>query len=196
MLVKPVIDAICTNLRTLPLLTKVGGLVKVAVKKNTEGVNILFPVVWNEAVTDCNASDEIDFVPDSSEKGIAYFELLNSQNTKKLAGVKEYEFRVRLVVWFDSRWVQDYSLDKVMGAVQSRIYKNYNLLGASHIRSTTVIFETDEPQTATIFSRYTYDETVKQYLRRPYDFFSSVYTIRLIVNSSCFDNITIKESLC
>jgi hypothetical protein len=196
MVVKKVIDRIVTDLKTLPFLTKVGGLVKVAVRKNANGQNVSFPVEWNNDIQDCNASDEIIFVPDSKEKGMCYFELISSQNTKKLAGAKEYEYRVRLVAWYDSRWFENYDIALVHGAVQNKIKSYYVIPGANYIRSTTISFVSDEPQKAAVFGAYGYDETKAQYLRRPYDYFSLVYSIKIIVDNSCFEGLVIKTELC
>lgn len=204
----PMIKEVCNDLKAallegapLDLVDTFAGLAQVVTYKNPdENGNIAtkkMPVSYDTQGLGCNtASKEKDLVPNSAKKGIIYFEDNGGmQVIRNLSGGrKQYRGNVVLVCWMNrkksvggtycevGKAAFDEITEKLRGVLPSKWFIN--------LKASAVRFRQD-PQ---VFSKYTYDETVLQFLRPPFEYFAIDLTVTFI--TACNTAITLNPQKC
>lgn len=203
------IKEICNDIKTklieggfLSLIDVYAGLVQtVTYKIPDENGNLIvkrMPVSYDTtmAVECSNAGKERAVVPDSSKKGILYFEdnggvLVNRQLS---GGRAMYTGNLVLVCWMNkkrtvgdtyaeiSKAAYDQITEKLQGKINSQYFIN--------LRAVPVKFRQD----AAIFGKYTYDETVLQYLRPPFEYLAIDLKVTFI--AKCGINLPMNPQEC
>lgn len=154
------------------------------------------PVSYNTNIVKCGIGPEKDLVPDSSKKGLIYFEENGSfQITRHLSGGRAmHKGSVLLVCWMNRRksvgdtykeitkLAYDEIVNKLKGPIPSADFINLK------------VFPGRFKQDSAIFARYTYDETVLQYLRPPFEFFAIELSVTFI--SGCPQEIILNPKEC
>jgi hypothetical protein len=203
------IKEVCNDLKTallegvpLNLVDTFAGLAQVVTYKNPdENGNIVtkkMPVSYDTEGIGCvpNTSREKDLVPNSRKKGIIYFEDNGGmQIIRNLSGgCKQYRGNVVLVCWMNrkksvgetytevGKAAFDEIMEKLSGVLLSQWFIN--------LKASAVRFRQD-PQ---VFNKYTYDETVLQFLRPPFEYFAIDLSVTFI--TSCKVPITLNPQEC
>lgn len=158
-----------------------------------------FPVSYDTNIVDCGRSPEKALTPDSTKKGLIYFEEVSpvSIGRRTASGFYFYRSNINLVAWLNRK--------KITGDVYSEISKKTIeriLAKLSDRQETEVGFINVQikpesiRQDATIFSRYTYDEEVTQYLRPPFEFFAISLSVSFYSKIYCEPELNISEIKC
>lgn len=182
------------RLASLPFIDVLAGLVKtVEDEQPIEGGGLKrnkFPVAWDHNQTDdCPA--ERSLTPDSSRRSVLYFEDFGSQVGRGgRNGDVEVTSSIRLVGWLNRAKLTGGS-QPVAGAIMvscvRRVETNFINVG---IFKRLKIHATRFPiADASLFSRYTYDEAVRQYLMPPFEVFGVDFTANFYVNSGCIADL-------
>jgi hypothetical protein len=187
----------------LPFIDLLGGMVQTLTVKDSVGdpddltaqpkiiVN-KFPVTIDAIGAGNCTGPEIPMNPDSSRKSIIYFEDFGIQNTDRLHGNPGYNSSIRLVCWLNRNRLVGDAHKMVAGIMQSTIIGKIagrNPQNIDIFTRLTVEVARILPQDNGIFARYTYDETVRQHLRPPYEFFAIDFTCKYYVPASCLGSI-------
>lgn len=187
-----------------PYLSLIGGVVQTLETNEGDEDNIK---IFRQPVTEffeteslCDRDKgEISMMPDSSHRGIMYFEDQGSSpNGKSLQGATGWTSRLECVVWYNRNRVSGKTYDDVtalmiadiIGKTQTDLQHLGSFIGVN-VKVTGV-----QPQNVGIFSKYTYDEKFDQYLRPPYDYFALSMEVDFFLDVNCFDKFEIKEELC
>ena len=199
-MIQTIVNYLKDNYLQLPFVDTLGGVITVLrqslpVDGGKTKVNI-FPAVLNEDKQECNNfSEYIAMIPDSTKKGMIYFEAQNVSITKSDYHNYKASCKVKLIFWCNLNKINkayinaDIIMMKIMSAIPQRIANignydsvNFNFLGNS--------------KTASLFSAYTYKEEERQYLMFPYDYFALDYEITWNCNNKCFDEVIINPATC
>ena len=189
----------------LPFVQKYAGLVQVVetteIGENGTKIKKRFPVKTEEIiVADCKAHEEI-MTPDSSLKGILYFEDGGTTPMGRKGSRFLYSSNLTLICWINRAKVVSNIYSEITGiAIQKIIEKmrvDENPENVSMFTGMTVSVVRILPQEASIFSKYTYDETITQFLRPPFEFFALGLQVKYGINSDCVEPLTITtEEVC
>lgn len=148
---------------------------------------------------ECSISPERALVPDSSKKGVLYFEDNGTSFIDRgSGGMLRFRARLTLVVWMNRARITGDSYGNIMAFCIASIIdklKVKTLKNEGNFMRLQVMPGTIS-QNPAVFSRYTYDESVMQYLRPPFDFAGVDLTIDYAVHPSCIDEIIINEKAC
>lgn len=149
---------------------------------------------------DCHIGLERALVPDSSKRGIAYFEDLGINFVeRKSNGHQFFKSRLMLIVWMNkSRLVGDKYVDistfAITQAIQSMkidTIENVGNFSRFQVKANRIPLQDNN-----IFSRYSYDERINQYLMPPFDFFGLELEINFSVHPNCVKKIEFEEEIC
>lgn len=177
---------------------------KVDTDVNQNPVRKRFPVA-TEILTDldgnCRNFEEMA-IPDSSLKGIAYFEDNGtfSDSRSRSGNLFQFTSNLRLVVWIN-RWLVTSSVYSEITALAiadliEKLEVDRNPKTEGMFVNLSVSVQRIPSQDAQIFSKYTYDEAVTQYLRPPFEFFALDLVCKYSINPNCINEIILNEPEC
>ena len=180
----------------LAFVEKYVGMVQTVVRDDpNEGATkkSRFPVATEVFINNICQSNEQIITPDSGLKGLIYFE----DNGTNPDG-KKYVSNLTLICWINRAKIVSNIYSEITGiAIQNILNKigvDENPENVSMFQGLTVSLTKIFPQEASLFSKYTYDESVTQYLRPPFEFFGLGLQIKYGINSKCIEPLTITEN--
>ena len=204
------IKELCKTLRDrlqfkadLPFIDVYAGLVQTATYKiedeNGNPVTKRLPVSYDtNLAAGCGSSPEKALTPDSTKRGIIYFEENGGvQVVKNLSGGRvQYKASLIAVLWLNRQ--------KITGDAYSEISAKayHDVIGKLKNRSISMPFvnlnvqDTRFRQEPSIFAKYSYDETVLQFLRPPFEYFAIDLTVSFILKGGCLPAIEINQNNC
>ena len=108
-----------------------------------------------------------------------------------------YKCAVNLVCWFNRNNVTGDAYSEIGLQAFSEILKRLksDVVKSEVLRNITIT-EAKFSQNARIFDKYSYDETVLQYLRPPFDFFYMELTATFILKAGCAPAIILNPKNC
>lgn len=200
---------LCTILKNdiagLPFIFDLAGLVQTLSVDSidNEGVKSTarFPVSHDTNITDnCAYGPERRLDPDSSRKSITYFEDFGTLPGERRGGFYTYRSTVRLVSWLNRSLLVGNDYAQISGLCISKLIatlcpsanpRNVGMFTGLKVTPGRVL-----PQDASIFSRYTYEETQRQYLRPPFEFFAIDLVADYSIHDKCLPEIQFSQKNC
>lgn len=189
----------------LPFVQKYAGLVQTVTDVNPTSDNTTekrrYPVSTETIVNDvCHGNEEI-MTPDSAMKGILYFEDGGTQKVESEKGKFKYLSNLTLIVWINRQLITSNVYSEITGiAIQMILEKlgvEQNPESEGMFTQIQVSLNRILPQEANLFSKYTYDETVTQYLRPPFEFFGLSLVVKYGINPKCINEFNFENiELC
>ena len=171
------------------------GCVSVQTKQVADKVK-RFPVYCITPENDCQ-QPVYDLVPNSGKYSILYCEdggvRVKENENSRIPSLVDFVSRIRVVCWYHTKilrgnLVKCLSLD--LAAQLSTLVPMNNTLPDGNVLSNVHLkLISEEPKTQAIFSKYTYEETEKQYLMFPYDYFALNYELEFSFDPSCLEPI-------
>lgn len=190
----------------LVFVDKLFGMVQTGEKSETNDagttVRKRFPIATEHVIDGVCISQEQLAIPDSSRKGILYFEDngINPDGRDRSGGNYQFTSNIRLVVWINRKKVTSETYIEISGAAIADLIEKMkvdrNPKKEGMFSNLSISLAGIPRQDAGIFSRYTYDETVTQYLRPPFEFFALDLSVRYSINPNCINKIILNESIC
>lgn len=161
------------------------------------------PVSTDTNITACGPYDLPDqsLVPDSSQKGILYFEDNGGQVTGSRGSYgNTYAWNVRLVLWLNKNLITGdaYSMIstnvvtavmQAIGAYDMNPKNNYPFIGL-------LVRGTNQVQGSQVFSRYTYREEIRQYLMAPFEAYGLDLRLSFTLNPACVFPVATGQNPC
>lgn len=158
-----------------------------------------FPVSYDTNLVDCGKSPEKALTPDSLKRGLIYFEESSpiTVGRRLSSGFTEYRSNLLLVAWINRKKTTGDVYSEITKTAIERTLSKLNEpapgeTGFKNIRITAQSIRQD----ATVFSKYTYDEEVSQYLRPPFEFFAVSLSVSFYSKSICAPELTINPNNC
>lgn len=157
-----------------------------------------FPVTYDATgTTDC-IGQEVPLIPDSNRKSIIYFEDFGITVTGRTHGIVGYSSNLRLICWLNRANLVGSHYTEVSGRCMASIVDalvTKNPENVSMFTRLAVNVARIPPQDAALFGKYTY-ETVRQYLRPPFEFFGVDLTATYQAPASCLGAINWNLQQC
>lgn len=212
------------QLAGLPVIDKIAGLVQTAEYEETtyddEGVTKKTIIKKIPITTDGpdNVCKDKSLVPDSSNKGMIYFEDIGGITFLRTNGsYSRYRSRLRMVCWFNGKGVaqslegdynDDYNEDYGGGNVPTydvasilinhvvNRFVELNAQNKGKYLRLQVGIDNIPIMGKQLFSAYTYDMYNTQYLMYPYEYFAIDLNIEFEMHKSCIESIQFIEQTC
>ena len=181
-------------LNDIKIFSKIAGIAQPVIvtqpSATDKTIDKVIPVTYDHNVRDCE-SQEIDLVPNSTERGILYFEDLGTKNTSQMqGGYIDFQSRLNLVGWLNKSLITGNQYDEITGKVIVLILsklKVANPINVGIFKKLSVKIDQIAEQSANIFKRYTYDEKATQFLRPPYEYFAITLICNFSILPSCIE---------
>lgn len=181
---KELANAMKERIQNLAFVDKIAGLVKTIETTSKEDNKIIrFPAAL-ESNTPLQAWNYTDLVPNTNKKSIFYFEgkpVKMGAITQK--GIQA-EATIRLVGWFNRNFSAGSDLAAASQIIRLLATTNPFNVGALHGVSITPIAFLDSEEK--LFSKYTYDEKVHQFLMAPFSAFAIDFKVTFTLSTNCF----------
>lgn len=180
-------DIIISKLAGLPFLDKYAGVVRVASIKQAGKAVKKFPISCKTSFDDCTKGKRyMDLCPDSSKKSVLYLEDSPLKQVSKNGHKIKFNAQYNLVCWLNLPKLGVTTCSYSALAIQS-IYKKLSIqkfnYGNYHYVDINILGQV--PKSVDPFSKYTYDETVMQYLLYPYDHFVLTISVDFEFDTRC-----------
>lgn len=157
--------------------------VVVPIKKSVAGVEKTIPMYVNTK-SNCNVSDYMDLVPDSSKKSICYIEKLGEPEFEPRASIFIANCNLRVVLWYNLNLInegkyldEDIIAHNIITNMPKTIPDN-DLITAKRVLITIL----GTSGGAKLFSGYTYNEVKNQFVTFPYGAVSVDINVQYVIN--------------
>lgn len=180
-------NIIIEKIKDLPFIDKYSGVVKPISFKTDAGVKKTFPAACVLTEEECRRGDYKDLCPESGKKSVLYLEDKGARLLKKEGGVFYWRASFDLVCWLNMPALGftdcSYSAIAIMGILSALpaspipsqgIYSRINFIPVGEVSKAT-----------SPFLKYSYDETINQYLLKPYDYFVLNIDVEFAINKAC-----------
>lgn len=180
------------------------GLVQTVTRKDQDAngnpKSIRFPVSYDTNIVDGGKSPEKALTPDSTKKGLIYFEERSPIVTgrRSSSGFMEYRSNIDLVAWINRRKITGDDYSEITKTAIERVIEKINRSqeeenGFVNIRLAVQSIRQD----GNIFSKYTYDEEITQFLRPPFEFFAISFVVSFYSRATrCDEPIVLSPNKC
>lgn len=144
----------------------------------------------------CSGTPEKAIIPDSSKKGIIYFEENGGAVPfRTIAGGSTlYRLGLVAVVWLNRAKITGDDYSEISGSAFAEIKKKLTATDISDPFHRLTVTDARFRQNDAVFSKYSYDETVMQYLRPPFEYFAIDLTVTVLV--PCAAAIVLNPKIC
>lgn len=189
-------DIIIDKISGLPFIDKYTGVVKILSYKdklpNGNFQTKKFPAACNITLDECSTGRYKDLIPDDSKKSVLYLEDRGMRFIKKEGANISWRASYNLICWLNMPKLGfndcSYSAIAITSIVSklpttpfnsplfNNIYQkvNINLIG-------------QESKANSPFAKYSYDETINQFLMYPFDYFTLLLDVDFTVNQKCIE---------
>lgn len=202
---KELASVLKVKLLTLPFIDLLAGLAQTLTTTDQDETNSTTiqkrrPVAYDahNGNADCFGR-ETALIPDSSRKSIIYFEDFGITPGPFAHGLQSFNSSLRLVCWLNRAKLVGDHYAEISGRCQAAIIGRLchkNPENISMFQRLVINLQRIPPQDAMLFGRYTYNETDRQYLRPPFEFFGLDLTCVFYVSPKCLDGINWNVQTC
>lgn len=190
------------QLAALPFVGLLSGMVQTVTRERPTGETGAMdvqkmPVSYDTNLSGCDGK-EVAMIPQTRFKSVIYFEDFGVSTTGKVHGLTEYQSALRLICWLNKSKITDTYREITAAAISKivEIIANKNPRNSGIFTRLTVNVARIHPQDANLFSKYTYNETDRQYLRPPFEFFGIDLSSKFSINSKCVEEISWDQLAC
>lgn len=181
-----------TYLSTLPFADRIGGVVKPITFQTGSAdapTRKTIPIDCGVSEKDCVTGKYTDLIPNSKYKSIMYWEdggtTINGNNTRDF----NFTSSLRLVCWINLKKVGKTDCNISSLAITNIL----NVLPTAPFNSgiytrLRITVQQELIKSKDIFSKYTYDEAIVQYLMFPYDYFALDIRVNHTILKSCIND--------
>ncbi len=163
------------------------------VKKSMNGEEKKMPVSDTALVLNCEETGELEvaMIPDSDYQSVSYFEPIS---TRKVSAISNYDcafsVRLRYVWWGNLPLLGEADNVRMLPAlIQANIIKmlcDGEYLSDEYMRSVKIEVSDIPVKSEALFSKYSYNELVTQYLKSPYAYFAIDFEVYFEISDKCF----------
>lgn len=199
-----------TKLGTLSFVDKMAGLVMVAEKAEERGAGLndmggnmpakiaKYPIAYDVNGKACEVAGTMDYmIPDGTLKGISYFEDQGITPPTLNRNSFDYEARLRFVCWMNTSKISTTDTEitaKAQAYIIAALCQNPFNMGI--FTKVQINVRAIPPRNKSIFSPYTYEESVVQYLIPPYEYFAIDFAVKFSIPNTCLASIGNNPAVC
>lgn len=190
-------DIIIDKIKTLPFIDKYAGVVKTIRFKNAEGKEQRFPAACHATLAECESGKYKDLCPDSDKKSVLYLVDRGVRFIKREGSLIHWQGGLDLVCWLNLPKLGydgcSYSAIAIAGIITKLPGTPFNV--PNTFQRVQIIPSGENSKENDPFSKYTYDETVKQYLMYPFDYFVLQLETQFITDARCLTVATLDAAI-
>lgn len=188
-MIVPIGDILIDKISSLNFVDKIAGIVKILSYKD-KGVTKTFPASVKLTFEECEAGRYMDLAPDSSKKSVIFLEDRGTRFIKREGKRLYFRSSVSLICWLNMPKIGYQGASFSALAVGAIIGKFPDMAFNSGIFNMVFIQpQGQDPKTVNPFQRYSFDETVNQFLMYPYDYFSMPIDIEFMITKDCLNQL-------
>lgn len=196
-MVNLIVNEIVDSLTGLPFLDKITGLVKPVAVSDATGNVKTFPVALNLNISECNDSELLDYVPDSTKTSIIYFEDRGVTYNGCDSDGLQFTANFLLVCWFNYKLIDPALTNTSLIAANVLKYLPLGNMGnISPLIGVYLELNGQEPNDGGVFNKYSYKEEVSQYITYPYDYVAFSLRADFKVKPDCINDIEMNPTEC
>lgn len=189
------------QIEDLAFVDKIAGVVKPLRYKNKEGIIQTFPVDCQISLNDCNKNKRyLDLVPDNSKKSVIYFEDVGLRPVSQNGTILKMNAQLNLIGWLNLQKLGvngcSYSAMAIGAILKKLSIPQFNVVDNPKLQYVSIKFLGQQPQSVNPFEKYSYDDTVNQFLMYPYDYFMLSFEIDFQFDTRCVNLETFEETNC
>jgi hypothetical protein len=188
------------KIEDLVFVDKIAGLVRpifvnVLNESNTK-VQKVYPISCDVTLNECIEGRYQDLIPESKYKSIIYFEDNGTSMQYVDKNWVKFNSRLTLVCWMNIKKLGDClncttSTSVLLSILAAFPEFPFNDVSYGPIRDVRITSFSEAVKSNSIFSKYTYDEKITQYLLYPFDFFALNMQVEYRVNLECVEQFNI-----
>lgn len=175
-------------------ISTIAGLVW-PLRRTTSEQTSIYPVSCDHNADECDENQYIELIPKNGLRSIIYFEERQGATLVERMPhrIFKYETVLRLVCWFDKRKFMNPSACLVRSLLVHDIISNidFGYTNSSPYRRIHINSVSEVEHSRDIFSAYTYDEDLSQFMFEPYDFFALDIKLTFELGAECIAEISI-----
>lgn len=182
-------NIVIDQVKDLPFIDKYTGVVKVLKYADTSsGSKVIksFPAACTTTLDECESGRYKDYTPDESKKSITYLEDTGLRVVGREGNYLLFEANYDLVSWLNLPKLGftdcSYSGTAILGILKKLPARPFNS-GNYHLID--IQFVSQRPKSVNPFAKYSYDETVMQFLMYPFDYFVLALRVTFRVDMRC-----------
>lgn len=172
-------DRVASVVRPISLIT---GAADKPVKK-------VYPVDCGVTQKQCVSGRYSDLIPDTAKKSVHYWEDGGVRSIQSNERDLRFESSLRLVGWLNLKKLGktncSVSAQAIMQIINTLPLGRFN---SGEFKNIQLISISEAAKNSAIFSKYTYDETVTQYLMFPFDYYALDITLRFTISKACIED--------
>jgi hypothetical protein len=177
------------QIKDLPFIDKYTGVVQVLKYADTSsGSKVIksFPADCQTTLEDCESGRYKDFTPNDDKRSVTYLEDTGLRIVSREGPYLHMEANFDLVSWLNLPKLGftgcAYSGLAILGILKKLPTRPFNSGNYHHIN---IQFVTQKPKSQNPFAKYSYDETVMQFLMYPFDYFVLALRVTFTVDLRC-----------
>lgn len=192
-------DIIIGKLNSLPFIDKIAGVVKPIVYNSVgEGKKITkktFPASCRTTWEQCESGRYKDLIPDSSKKSVLYLEDNGVRFVSRDGAKTKWKASYNLVCWLNMPKLGfegcSYSSTAIASIISKLPVTPFND-GIFHYIQINPVGQ--QQKALNPFQKYSYDETVNQFLMYPFDYFVLLIEVDFTTDKRCLEVTPISSS--
>lgn len=192
-------NIVISKIETLPFIHKYAGVVRsLSYTDTVEGKQIkkTFPASAQITLEQCESGKYRDLYPDSSKKSVLYLEDMGARFLRNEGVLNYFNARYQLVCWLNLPLLGYASTEYSSIAMQGILSRFPTTPFNSGIYSRIKINVTTQlPKSINPFQKYTYNESVNQFLMYPFDYFVLELDVDFVVNKRCLEEQSLGEPI-
>jgi hypothetical protein len=191
-----------SKIEHLNFVDKIAGMVRPMIidmqDKDNKLIKKLLPIASDITAEQCRGGRYNDLIPNSKYKSILYFEDNGTSFSYKAKNRAYFSSKLSLVCWLNLKKLQDCDVTVISPQVILMIIAAWPEFPFEYgiYREISIKSISENVKNSGIFNKYSYDESLNQYLLWPYDYFSLQISVEYWIGLNCINDITITECTC
>lgn len=173
-------------------IDKLAGVVQVITKTENDGggrsFKKFFPVACGMSYSECNSTSKYkDLVPDSKVGCIVYIEDVAMQYIGNRGRKMGWKGQYRLVCWMNKKKLGKAENCSISSDVITTMLTAFPQFPENQGNYQQLMIKVlgQDPKSYNPFSKYSYDESVNQFLMHPYEYFSLAIEVSFEIDQAC-----------
>lgn len=189
-------NIIISKIETLPFIDKYAGVVKTLSYKDDKGAIKSFPASVQTTLEECGTDRYKDLVLDSSKKSVLFLEDRGTRLIEKKGDRTYWRSSLNIVCWLNMPKLgysgASYSSVAIIGIISKFPLSPFS---SSIYNLIDIQVQGQEPKSVNPFQRYSFEETEKQYLMYPYDYFVLPVDVEFMILNRCLSEAALETEL-
>ena len=196
-MINDIANILKVQIESLNWIETIEGIVKPLTYRQKGGNVVTIPAVINATPSLCTQGKYLDLVPNTNKKSIIYFEDNGFEPTESFTcHYLRFTSVLRLICWVNLKLInQTYNSTTLL---EQSIIKAIDYQLANNSPYVKIITQLNSVlrKAAELFSGYSFDEVLSQYITYPYDCFGMDWQVDFSIHKSCINDVVLDPTAC